>query len=161
MARKGKRKTRKHDDISQAYSIYAPGESKAEVFRALIEGVRNQTGELPEGISVTWRWRNAKNKPWQEGDFETVVQDSGPKRGGFLKLMEARLLRDAAKYAPGWRGADTEKRAAAARKGAETRRKHTQERAEKAAKHSAAARKGWKTRRAQARAQARKKGKKR
>lgn len=154
MARKRGKRKGKHNDLAQAYSIYAPGKSKAEVFRAMIEGVRDGSGSLPAGVEVTWRWRNAKNKPWQEGDFESVVQDSGPKRGGFLKLMQARLERDAAKYAPGWKGATAEKRAAASKKGWETRRRKAAEREEKATKRSAAAKKGWKTRRANERARA-------
>ena len=145
MARK---RATKHDDIAQAYSVYAPGQSKVEVFRAALAAVRDGSGVLPDGVTITWRWRNSANKPWQEDDFETTVQNSGPKRGGFLTLMARRLERDAANL-PGWRGAAPEKRSAAAKQGAVTRKRNVALEKTRAAayKRSKAARAGWETRR--------------
>lgn len=147
MARK--RAPRAHDDIAQAFSIYAPGQRKVDVFRAALAAVKDGSGVLPEGIEITWRWRNAANKPWQSDDFESTVQNSGPKRGGFLKLMARRLEKEAADL-PGWRGATREQRSAAGKQAAVTRKRNIAlERARKEAwKRSAAAREGWRTRKA-------------
>jgi hypothetical protein len=154
MARK--KAARKKDDISLAYRIDAApkGMTRADAYTAMIDAVREGSGVLPAGLDVTWKWRNSPMQAMREGDFSDVVLNSGRSRGGFLTLMERRLLRDAEKFAPGFKpeSPETTKRKLAAKKGWETRRKHAEERARKAQDRSAAAKRGWETRQANARA---------
>jgi hypothetical protein len=163
---------RKHDYISMGYRIDAApaGMSKADVFRAMIEAVRNGTGELPKGLEVTWRWRNTPTQAMRSGGFQRVIRDSGGQgsgqpHAGFLTLMELRLTRDAVKFAPGFEAPPPpreatakelraieraeelaeEKRAAKGhRKGEGTRRRELRK------QRSQAALKGWETRRKRA-----------
>jgi hypothetical protein len=144
--------------VTMAYRIDAAptGMTRADAYTAMIDAVREGSGVLPVGLDVTWKWRNTPTQALRQGDFSDVVLASGRARGGFLSLMERRLLQDAEKFAPDFKPESPEKtkRKLAAQKGWETRRKAAAERERKAQVRSEAARKGWETRRAAARERA-------
>jgi len=137
----------------------------------MVDAVRDGTGRLPDGLKVTWRWRNTAGQSMRSGDFQSVVRDSGGKgstqpHAGFLTLMERRLTRDAARFAPGFSAppppreatakeeraidraeelAAEEREAKGHRKGEATRRR--EEKRSQAEKRSIAAKKGAETKR--------------
>lgn len=173
-----KKRNPKSDDIGMAYSVEGPrGMTRAAVYRAMLDGLREKTGNLPRGVKVTWKWRNSKKQDMREDTFKRAIRKS---REGFLALMERRILRDASRL-PNWDAFNplpppvthkarkkAAEKAAAKKQALKTSRKPKAAAVAKAPsaatlkrKRSAAARKGWITRRANAAAASKKQTNKR
>lgn len=122
------------NDLSMAYTIRRRprGMSVLKALRAVRAGV-DADGELPEGFTVEWRWRNTPAQDLRVGDFGTVVTES---RAGFHTLMRQRLDRDILRATLSAPPKPPPKK--------KRRRRRTK------AEYRAAALKGWRTRRARA-----------
>lgn len=171
------------DDLSMAYSIQIDHDawrrnpkrlSRDAVYLAAIKAARSGSGKLPEGVEITWEWRNSKKQQMRSDSFAAAVKKS---RASFRYMMANRLLRDALAHNPAFeappppptrratkreiaaleRHEDLQQELRAERgsaKGSNTRARETK------AKRSAAAKQGWKTRRANAAAAKRKRNRK-
>lgn len=63
--------------------VYAPGASKAEVRRTLIESIRNGSYSYPKTWKVGLLWRNSLRAPMRSGEFTREMKNSADSSSGF------------------------------------------------------------------------------
>lgn len=63
--------------------VYAPGASKAEVKRTLINSIRNGSYSYPKDWKIGLFWRNKFSAPMRSGEFTREMNKSADSSSGF------------------------------------------------------------------------------
>lgn len=110
-----------------------PGTTAAEFWGTLRKVVRSGEYELPDGWDVTIEWKNREDRPYKSADFETAMTESAESSRGWDKAILHHIRKEinrlpepdavASRTGKLTRRLQKEKRSAAARKAARTKRR--------------------------------------